>query len=66
MGANQPFIDSLNVFTLAYSWGGFESLAMPVSKGNNIDELKQRHDYFSRSAPLIHSLSTTLKYSIHV
>ena len=23
-------------------------------------------DYFSRSTPLIHSLSTTLKYSIHV
>ena len=27
---------------LAYSWGGFESLAMPVYKGNNVEELKQR------------------------
>lgn len=39
----ETFIDSLNIFTLAYSWGGFESLAMPVFKGNNIEELKQRH-----------------------
>lgn len=38
----ETFIDSLNIFTLAYSWGGFESLAMPVFKGNNMDELKQR------------------------
>ena len=38
----KTFIDSLNHFTLAYSWGGFESLAMPVFKGNNEEELKQR------------------------
>ena len=30
------FIDSLEHFTLAYSWGGFESLVMSVYKGNNI------------------------------
>lgn len=38
----QTFIDSLQYFTLAYSWGGFESLAMPVFKGNNEEELQQR------------------------
>lgn len=38
----ERFMDSLKHFTLAYSWGGFESLAMPVYKGNNVEELKQR------------------------
>lgn len=38
----QTFIDSLHHFTLAYSWGGFESLIMPVFKGNNEEELKER------------------------
>lgn len=38
----ERFIDSLNHFTIAYSWGGFESLIMAVYKGNNLDELKQR------------------------
>lgn len=38
----ETFIDSLQHFTLAYSWGGFESLVMPVFKGNNQQELKQR------------------------
>lgn len=38
----QKFIDSLECFTLAYSWGGFESLIMPVYKGNNEAELKER------------------------
>lgn len=36
------FIDSLEHFTLAYSWGGFESLVMSVYKGNNINEIKER------------------------
>lgn len=30
------------------------------------DYVENLIDYFSRSTPLIHSLSTTLKYSIHV
>lgn len=38
----QKFIDSLECFTLAYSWGGFESLIMPVFKGNNEKELEER------------------------
>lgn len=38
----EKFVDSLKHFTLAYSWGGFESLIMPVYKGNNLEELKQR------------------------
>lgn len=38
----QRFVDSLHYFTLAYSWGGFESLIMPVFKGNNEKELKER------------------------
>lgn len=36
------FTDCLQHFTLAYSWGGFESLILPVYKGNNEEELKQR------------------------
>lgn len=38
----QKFVDSLQHFTLAYSWGGFESLIMPVFKGNNEKELAER------------------------
>lgn len=38
----QKFVDALHHFTLAYSWGGFESLIMPVFKGHNEEELKQR------------------------
>lgn len=38
----ETFIDSLKYFTLAYSWGGFESLVMPVFKGDNEKELKER------------------------
>ena len=36
------FVDALQHFTLAYSWGGFESLIIPVFKGNNEAELKER------------------------
>lgn len=39
----QKFVDTLQYFTLAYSWGGFESLVLPAFKGNNIEELRQRH-----------------------
>lgn len=39
----ETFVDSLNYFTLAYSWGGFESLVLPAFKGNNEQELKERH-----------------------
>lgn len=39
----ETFVDSLEHFTLAYSWGGFESLVMPVFKGDNEEELKQRN-----------------------
>lgn len=38
----QTFIDTLQHFTLAYSWGGFESLIMPAFKGDNEEELRQR------------------------
>ncbi len=38
----QRFVDSLEYFTLAYSWGGFESLVLPVFKGDNESELQQR------------------------
>lgn len=38
----QTFIDNLQLFTLAYSWGGFESLVIPAFKGNNQEEMKQR------------------------
>lgn len=39
----KTFIDTLKHFTLAYSWGGFESLVMSVYKGNNIEEIKERN-----------------------
>ena len=38
----ESFVDALHHFTLAYSWGGFESLILPVFKGNNQDELEAR------------------------
>lgn len=38
----KKFIDSLEHFTLAYSWGGFESLVMSVFKGKNEEEIKER------------------------
>ena len=38
----KTFINALKHITLAYSWGGFESLIIPVYKGSNEDELKQR------------------------
>lgn len=36
------FVNHLQIFTLAYSWGGFESLILPAFKGNNSDELQAR------------------------
>ncbi len=38
----ETFVNSLQYFTLAYSWGGFESLILPVYKGNNEEELQER------------------------
>lgn len=38
----ETFVNHLQYFTLAYSWGGFESLILPAFKGNNSDELKAR------------------------
>lgn len=43
----ERFVDSLKHFTLAYSWGGFESLVMPVWKGSNEEELKKRLRYWT-------------------
>lgn len=36
------FVDELQYFTLAYNWRGFESLILPVFKGNNEVELQKR------------------------
>lgn len=38
----------------------------PETEISKIIDAFVKIDYFSRSTPLIHSLSTTLKYSIHV
>lgn len=38
----KEFVDRLKVFTLGVSWGGFESLVLPVFKGTNREDLKQR------------------------
>jgi cysteine-S-conjugate beta-lyase len=32
--ALEPFLDHLQLFAICSSWGGFESLAMPVSPAN--------------------------------
>lgn len=36
------FVDSLQVFTLGVSWGGFESLVLPVFKGSNEKDIINR------------------------
>ena len=38
----KKFVDHLEYFSLAYSWGGFESLVLPVYKGNNKQQLVER------------------------
>lgn len=36
----ERFVNHLHVLSLAYSWGGFESLILPAFKGNNEEEMK--------------------------
>lgn len=38
----KAFVNALEVVTIGVSWGGFESLALPVVKGNNLDAVKKR------------------------
>lgn len=38
----KKFVDSLKVFKIGVSWGGYESLILPAFKGNNEENLKQR------------------------
>ena len=38
----ERFVNHLHVLSLAYSWGGFESLILPAFKGNNEEEMKKR------------------------
>lgn len=38
----EKFVNHLHYFTLAYSWGGFESLVLPAFKGNNAEEMQSR------------------------
>lgn len=38
----EKFVDHLQIFTLAYSWGGFESLILPAFKGHNAKEMAER------------------------
>lgn len=38
----ERFINELNEFILGVSWGGYESMILPVYKGNNQQELKTR------------------------
>lgn len=36
------FVNSLRLFQIGVSWGGYESLALPAYKGNNDEQLKNR------------------------
>lgn len=36
------FVNSLEIISIGVSWGGFESLALPAYKGNNLENLKSR------------------------
>ena len=38
----KTFVNALTLVTIGVSWGGFESLVMPVWKGSNEEELKKR------------------------
>ena len=38
----KTFVNALQVFTLGVSWGGFESLALPVYKGKNQEDIVKR------------------------
>ena len=38
----ERFVNHLHVLSLAYSWGGFESLILTAFKGNNEEEMKKR------------------------
>lgn len=38
----KKFVDSLKVFKIGVSWGGYESLMLPAFKGNNEENLKKR------------------------
>lgn len=47
-GSVDAFLDALSLFGLGYSWGGFESLAIPCDP-----QLKFRHESPSYAGPLI-------------
>lgn len=36
------FVNSLKIISIGVSWGGFESLALPAFKGNNLNNLNKR------------------------
>lgn len=38
----KTFVDSLKIMSIGVSWGGFESLALPAFKGNNLGNLEER------------------------
>ena len=38
----KQFVDSLEIFQIGVSWGGYESLVLPAYKGINDEQLKQR------------------------
>ncbi|MGC6770353.1 trans-sulfuration enzyme family protein [Enterococcus sp. LJL51] len=38
----KTFVNALKVVTIGVSWGGFESLALPVFKGSNLEAVKKR------------------------
>lgn len=42
LGKLRCFVEALKVFTLGVSWGGFESLVLPVYKGGNEESVLKR------------------------
>ncbi len=39
----KKFVNSLKIFKIGVSWGGYESLILPAFKGNNEEKLKERN-----------------------
>jgi cystathionine beta-lyase len=65
-GDRAPFVDSLELFGIGYSWGGYESLALPVDPYRTVSEapaanLVRLHIGLEDPDDLIADLASSLK-----
>lgn len=65
-GDRQRFVDSLELFGIGYSWGGFESLAIPVDPRRTVTDapapnLVRLHIGLEDADDLIADLASSLK-----